>query len=161
MYSEGPWLMDEQKRSAPDLQYNVAPNPKPQDSAVEIWAFASQGAYVLFKDGSHHAEAWELLKFIDSKEGQGIEFLTFPGVCRGDITDLPFVQADLEETPQKEILLTSGPHARIEPVHPGWAEIWSILQPELEAVLLQKKGAQEALDTAAARAEEILAEYQA
>lgn len=158
MYLDGPWVVDQQKQSAPELQYDVAPVPKVEGINVNQYAFASQGAYTLFAKGKNHDAAWELMKFIASPEGQAVMFPTYCGVCRADVLSDPRVKQDIQKTPQKEMFIKAGATTRIEPAHPLWGEVWTVLSPALESVLLQKKGAKEALDTAAAQANQVLKE---
>ena len=103
--------------------------------------------------------AYEFIKFLTNPENQAAYTMltTYPAANK-KVTEVPEYQAFLEENPVAGVLLKQAEHVSSYPVDPTGGKILDELNIAAQAVELEGKSAQEALDEAQANAQVALDE---
>ena len=98
--------------------------------------------------------AYEFIKFLTNPENQAAYTMltTYPAANK-KVTEVPEYQAFLEENPVAGVLLKQAEHVSSYPVDPTGGKILDELNIAAQAVELEGKSAQEALDEAQANAQ--------
>ena len=98
--------------------------------------------------------AYEFIKFLTNAENQAAYTMltTYPAANK-TVTEVPEYQAFLEENPVAGVLLKQAEHVSSYPVDPTGGKILDELNIAAQAVELEGKSAQEALDEAQANAQ--------
>ncbi|MEQ8820529.1 MAG: ABC transporter substrate-binding protein [Sumerlaeia bacterium] len=102
--------------------------------------------------------AWEFMKFLASKE-KTAQWARETGYMpvRKSAAELPEMRAYMEENPNFANAFSSLERAEFEPAPIWWDNVRTIFQREVSAMLNQRKTAEEALESALAKAETIRA----
>jgi multiple sugar transport system substrate-binding protein len=127
-----------QETEVPTLKFKVSPIPP--DKAT----FASSWGQTIPKNAKHKEEAWEFIEYFCSPE-------VLPEVAKR----MPAVKAAPNHpawsAPELNPFWENANYCRTFPGIGEWAEIQQIMVEEVQAVMLNKKSADEAMDQAAKR----------
>lgn len=158
MYMAGAWFAGVLDDEFPDIEGKWATAPLPEGEAGCATTIAGD-ALVVFADGDNVEAAWEWVEFLGQPES--IAHWTYGS----EGTLLPPYQSMLDSpelVEAKPILegfaqaMSCGRGNIID--HPNWAQVDELLTEELGKAIYGEKTAAEALDDAAAEAEQILSE---
>jgi multiple sugar transport system substrate-binding protein len=166
MYSDANWwklmFFDTYNESHPgkDAQevFKVTGVPYSKDKFARTYVFGN----VVSAQSQHPEEAWKWAEFISAPRGEGQnsyigEYLTsFYGIIPSNLQDQQ-VTPGLQEPYSAAYVELLNEYGRIQPVFPGYLEIQHLLAGEIEKVYQTGKDPQQALNDAAAAADEILA----
>ena len=147
-----PFLSNQIKAEAPNLNYGVAPIPAGPNG--DRGTYGVTDSIVLFDNSKVKDEAWKFLDFLFTTE-QRTKFDKVEGflpVNKAEAADPFFADnADLK------VFASLLPNARFAPVIPGWEEIATVTSNALQKIYLGKGEIEPTLKDAAAKANEILA----
>ena len=105
--------------------------------------------------------AWEFIKFATDVERAAQWSLDTGYVAtRESCFETDLIKNYYEEVPQAKVAYEQIPYAKPELTTYNAAEIWRILNDNIQAAVVGDMTAKEALDTAQEQAEEVLSEYQ-
>jgi multiple sugar transport system substrate-binding protein len=133
MFLSGRWSTMTLWNAAKAPKWDVAPVPalKPELRTTRT----SAGAHAVAADSKHPAEAWELVKFLSSKEAY--EFLT----KSGDIIPAykPTANSDTFLQPGKDpangkVFLDAMSYAKFEPIGPNYPKVTDVLNAALGSI---------------------------
>ncbi|MFN8446660.1 MAG: ABC transporter substrate-binding protein [Caldilineaceae bacterium] len=150
MEATGNWVISDLQNYAPDLAYEIAPVPAPEGRSPITWS----GGFVLgIPRGAKHLEAsWNFLKYETGKDAQ-LGYCTRMNTIP---THKEASQGFADAHPEQKIFVDLLTATHIEPVIPEWEKAWDAhIQAEQEA-LYGRKSAQQALDEANAKVQEII-----
>jgi multiple sugar transport system substrate-binding protein len=151
MMITAPFLSNQIKKEAPDLQYGVAAIPAGPTGARGTYGVTD--SIVLFENSKVKDEAWKFLDFIFTTENR-IKFDKVEGflpVNAEEAKDPMFADnADLK------VFASLLPNARFAPVIPGWEEIADLTSSAVQKIYLGEAEIEPTLKDAAARANDIL-----
>lgn len=154
MVTNGSWMLKSLAES-PELHYGVAPLPHGRRRA----AIANGVAHAVAAASKHPGEAWELAVFLSSRPAQ--EALARSGtsipVLRSVATSPAYLEQGVGGAEAKRVFLDQMEYAEAIPFTPGFARWYDEVRKALDLVWIGKATPQEALASAAARADEILA----
>lgn len=148
---DGPWMYPIFAGQFPDFELNAAPVPAGEGGSVSV---VGGEDIVLTQSSDNKAAAAEFLRYLISEEAQ---------LAMAEVGQMP-VLADLGEG----LVDINGYYAQFaeqltnakpRPVTPAWPKIDAILQDEIRAAIRGEKSVQEALDSVAEQADELLAQY--
>lgn len=148
---DGPWMYPIFAGQYPDFELNAAQVPAGAGGSVSV---VGGEDIVLTQSSENKAAAAEFLRYLMSEEAQ----LAMAEV--GQMSTLKSVGPQLTAinsyyAPFVEQLATAKPR----PVTPAWAEMDAMVQEEVRAAIRGEKSVKDALDAAAAKADELLAQY--
>ncbi len=151
----GPWMLRKLPASAPDLHFEVTLMPRPSARKGTPASFAGAEALGIFRGSKEKAAALTLARFLIQEENAMPLYVetgnAFPAAAAAE-RDTYFVSH-----PRDKVFVEQLRFAVAPPVHPRWVEIEEILNAELEEAIYGKKTAEEALRSADARIEALLA----
>lgn len=160
MAMDGPYVMGSLKESAPELDgsWGVAHPIENNQFGTHIG-----GTYLsIFENSEHKEEAWQFIEFL-SREDNQIELYKTSGAAPAY---LPAIQNEEINEPDpyfgnekplpvfKEVVEQGRPN----PIVPEWQQIADILNNALEKAILEEATPKDALDEAAQKVNELLAE---
>lgn len=139
----------------PDLNafevLKCAPAPVQRKQATAIWL----SSWVMSPNTKHPAEAWELLKFITSKE---IELKWFQdNRVTSSRKDVSGVAPEILNDKFASVLASQLPYGKVEPQIKQWPEIMDTFTTSLQEAIVGMKEPDEALNEAHTRINAILA----
>jgi len=139
----------------PDLNafevLKCAPAPVQRKQATAIWL----SSWVMSPNTKHPAEAWELLKFITSKE---IELKWFKdNRVTSSRKDVSGVAPEILNDKFASVLASQLPYGKVEPQIKQWPEIMDTFTTSLQEAIVGMKDPDEALAEAHTRINAILA----
>lgn len=140
MYNNGRWMVPLFRRST--FKWDVMLMPKNKQRAQLL----TGSIFGVYKSARRQDESWELLKFINSKESQGLMTelgLLFPSrqsVAKSDT----FLKSRPPE--RNELFLKDVEVARVLPMHPRYPEMEKLVGIESDAVLNGEKPAKAAAE---------------
>ena len=139
----------------PDLNafevLKCAPAPVQRKQATAIWL----SSWVMSPNTKHPAEAWELLKFITSKE---IELKWFKdNRVTSSRKDVSGVAPEILNDKFASVLASQLPYGKVEPQIKQWPEIMDTFTTSLQEAIVGMKDPDEALKEAHTRINAILA----
>jgi multiple sugar transport system substrate-binding protein len=151
----GDWLLKRISREKPEFAFstNLIPGPDGIENSV---SFAG-GEYLCINSKSIHPElAFEFIKHVCSPENQ-IKF------CMQNKTPTPAstdasMDSDLLNQPNFETFIAQIKNSRMPPPHPQWVYIEAEIERAVEAVLYDSKTTEEAINDAAIKIRELIAE---
>lgn len=148
---DGPWMWPIFGSQYPDFELSAAQVPAGAGGSISV---VGGEDIVLTKSSKNKAAAAEFMRFLLSDWAQ-IEFSKI-----GQISVLTGVAPQLVElNAYYEQFLVQLETAKNRPATPAWSRIDTILQDEIRLAIRGEKSVQEALDSAATQADELLAEY--
>lgn len=151
----GPMINPEASQFSDELA--VAPMPYAEGSGLDKGpSLLSVWAWGISKSSDNQDAAWEVIKYITSPEVQkdmAVNHGNGPTVA-AIYQDPDFVQAN----PAAPDILAALSGGRSQPPHPKWSSVADILMEELTRAIIGDVTPQEALDSAAERANVVLAE---
>jgi ABC-type glycerol-3-phosphate transport system substrate-binding protein len=134
MTYDGPWIFYTASTLGKPFQpFDVAPFPaaKPGDKSVTI---SSIGAYVVFSQTKHPAEAARFVEFMGSPAGQQYRIgLLKPGVSPG-VVDQPIAKDTFAKWPALATTQRLNTEAVTYPVQAKWTRVVDALRSALEAI---------------------------
>lgn len=144
MYFSGSWEVPLYfEKTIKDFEYDVAPMPK----GVQRAAFFGGASYAVLKGSKHKEEAWELVKFMVSKDAlktRAIKEQVVPS--RISVAESESF-LHLEGPPEnRKVFLEAIEYGRTVPAVPCSREMESIIYNEISLVILGKKTAKEACE---------------
>ncbi len=151
----GAWLLKKIPAQAPTLRYGVSLVPKPAADRGTHASFAGGEILVSFGASKQKAAAWQLARFLASKDQAMKVALVNRAVqpaAKGAVDDPAYV-----ERPGERTLLEQLSSAVPTPNHPAWLDMESAIEDEVEQALYGKKSAAEAVRAASARIDQALA----
>jgi multiple sugar transport system substrate-binding protein len=151
MMITGPWFWGMLEEDVPDLNYELAPIPAHEQQVT----MAVTDNLVMFKSSQAKDAAWKFVEFFYDPELRLEWAKTF-----GMLPELKEVaESDyITESKQWSLLMSLLPDGKFVPLHPRWKAISEEIITGIQEAHLQTKTPQEALDDAATRVDEILAE---
>ncbi len=153
MVMTAPFLSNQIRDEAPDLQYGVAPIPAGEGGARGTYGVTD--SIIMFQNSQNKDEAFQFLDFL-FQTPQRVAFTVNEGflpVEKEEAADPHFVDdADLK------VFTSLLADARFAPVIAGWEEIADITTNALQSVYLGQAEPDAALKAAAERADAILAQ---
>lgn len=151
MMVAGSWLSTNIQNENPDLNYGVVTFANNENAASPIGG----GNIIMLKEDNRE-EAWELMKFLSSKENDKL-FCEDAGYI-SPRTDAVEESELWKNDPILSVYLQQLEVARARGPHPRWPEISSAIQFAVQDTLSGAATPEEALKTAAADVAEIIAE---
>jgi multiple sugar transport system substrate-binding protein len=148
---DGPWMYPIFASQYPDFELQAAQVPAGAGGSVSV---VGGEDIVLTQSSENKAAAAEFMRHLLSEEAQ----LAMAEVGQMSVLSSlgdGLVDINAYYAPFVEQLATAKPR----PATPAWSKIDSILQDEIRAAIAGDKSVQEALDSAAAQADELLAQY--
>ena len=151
MMITAPFLSNQIKEEAPDLEYGIVPIPAGPDG--DRGTYGVTDSIIMFSNSDNKDEAWKFMDFLFT-QGPRSEFTQGEGF-------LPVNAAVSEEdafTQNEDLKAFAAvlPDARFAPVITGWEEIADATSAALQRVYLGEATPEEALTAAAAEADRIL-----
>lgn len=143
-----PTLSQQIRTEAPQLRYGIAALPKATTAAT----FATTDSIVLFKNSRRKDLAWQFLEHLFSKD-QRVAFTRGENLLpttKAEAADPAFADADTQA------FVALLPSARFAPVVSGWEDTAKAVTNALQSVYLGQAQPQQALQQAAAEANEAL-----
>ncbi len=148
---DGPWMWPIFGSQYPDFELHAAQVPAGAGGSISV---VGGEDIVLTQSSKNKAAAAEFMRFLLSDWAQ-IEFSKI-----GQISVLTEVAPQLIElNAYYEQFLVQLETAKNRPATPAWSRIDTLLQDEIRLAIRGEKSVKEALDTAAAQADELLADY--
>lgn len=152
MMITAPFLSNQIKEEAPDLQYGV--------TAIPAGPTGDRGTYgvtdsiILFENSQNKDTAWKFLDYIFTTEKR-VEFDANEGFLpvNAEEAKMPMFADNADLKAFAELL----PHARFAPVIAGWEEIASVTSNALQRIYLGEGEIKAELDAAAAEIDGIIA----
>ena len=152
MMITAPFLSNQIKEEAPDLQYGVTAIPAGPDG--DRGTYGVTDSIILFENSENKEAAWKFLDYIFTTDKRA-EFDENEGFLPVNVEEsaLPLFadNADLKE------FTGLLPDARFAPVIPGWEEIAAVTSNALQKIYLGEGEIQPTLDAAAAEIDGIIA----
>ncbi|MEE9441786.1 MAG: extracellular solute-binding protein [candidate division Zixibacteria bacterium] len=151
----GDWLLKRIAREKPDFAFSTNLIPGPVDTRNST-SFAG-GEYLCINSKSAHPElAFEFIKHVCSPENQ-IEF------CIQNKTPTPASVDAAQDSlllgqPHFEAFIAQIENSRMPPPHPQWVYIEAEIEKAVEAVLYDSKTTEDAMNNAARKIRELIAE---
>ena len=128
-----------------------APVPVQKERATAIWL----SSWVMSPNSKHPAEAWELLKFITSKE---IELKWFiDNRVTSSRKDVSGVAPEILNDKFAKVIASQLPYGKVEPQIKQWPEIMDTFTTSLQEAIVGMKSPEQALSEAHERINAILA----
>ena len=151
MMITGPWFWGMIEKDVPDLNYQLAPIPAHKQQVT----MAVTDNLVMFESCADKDAAWEFIEFFYDPELRLEWAETF-----GMLPELKEVAQSeyITSSEQWSLLMSLLPDAKFVPLHPRWKAISDEIIVAMQEAQLQTKTPQQALDDAAGRVNEILAE---
>jgi multiple sugar transport system substrate-binding protein len=150
----GPWLLRSLPETAPALDFDVAPMPRPAAGKGTPASFLGAEVLGIFRTSANPPGAMRLARFLVRDRNAMPLFVAtgnaFPAAVSAE-ADSYFVFH-----PRDRVFLTQIETAVSPPLHPRWVDIEEVLNGELEAAIYGKKSPEEALRSADRRISEIL-----
>ncbi|MBO3758702.1 sugar ABC transporter substrate-binding protein [Ciceribacter sp. L1K22] len=137
---------------------NVGVEVQPKGSSGKRTGWSGHHGFSVTENCANKEAAASLVWFLTNEDSQKLESSAGPLPTRSAVWDWVIEQA-LNDPYKKEVLIAfqqAAQHAFPVPQTPSWIEISNAVYPELQAAILGDKTSKEALDTAAAKATEIL-----
>ncbi|MEW6555833.1 MAG: sugar ABC transporter substrate-binding protein [Elusimicrobiota bacterium] len=157
MCTYGRWMCM-QFRHIKDFKWDIAPLPYNKKRAATLFVVC----YGIANESKHKEEAWQLIKYLMSKEGQelvaeaGHAIPSLKSVAKSD----RFLKAKVITQPiDAKVYLDSIKYAQPTPTNPYWVEINELLGREIDWVWQGKKPAKEVLETIQPQIENLLSKY--
>jgi len=155
MAIDGPWILEEMPRRAPDIDYRLIPIPTPTSGVPAT--FASVGVWSVFRTSKHPKEAAQFLRFLTEGDYQKDRIFAGKTSPSRVAYQRPEVREYLEKDPRHAEFVAVMDQAIATPKSPYLAEILATaLRAEMEAALLGIKPVPEALETAQKKALSII-----
>lgn len=150
MIIEGPWFPPSFAGMFPDMRYGMALMPAGEGGAISV---VGGEDIVMFQQSQHKEAAAEFIRFMLSAESQlnMAEAGQMPVLSSADVET-----AALEQHPYFGIFLEQLQTSRARTPHPAWPQMEEILTTTSAAIISGQRGAQEALDEAAAQMDALL-----
>lgn len=151
MTTTGPWFFAEIKQDNPDLKYAVAPYPVGKQAAT----LATTDHIVMMKSAKNKQAAWKWIDYVTNKQHseEWNKFIGFIPYRKSGLSDPTFTS-----DPNFKVLLDETKHAHTYPTLPEWPQVDNLIANAVQAALAGKKQPKEALDDAAKKVDEILAQ---
>lgn len=148
---DGPWMWSIFETQYPDFELHAAQVPAGAGGSISV---VGGEDIVLTKASDNKAAAAEFMRFLLSDWAQ-LEFAKI-----GQMSVLKDLGPQLTEiNAYYEQFVEQLETAKNRPATPAWSQIDAVLQDEIRAAMRGAKSVEEALDEAAAQADELLAEY--
>ena len=148
---DGPWMWSIFDTQYPDFELHAAQVPAGAGGSISV---VGGEDVVLTKASENKAAAAEFMRFLLSDWAQ-LEFAKI-----GQMSVLKDLGPQLTEiNAYYEQFLIQLETAKNRPATPAWSQIDAVLQDEVRAAIRGEKSVEEALDEAAAQADDLLAEY--
>jgi multiple sugar transport system substrate-binding protein len=151
----GAWLLKKIPAQAPALRYGVSLVPMPAADRGRHASFAGGEILVSFNASKQKAAAWQLARFLASKEQAMKVALANHSVqpaARSAVDDPAYV-----ERPGERKLLEQLASAVPTPNHPDWLDMEQAIEEEVEQALYGKKSAAAAVHAASLRIDQVIA----
>ena len=134
MIIDGPWIFYEIANSENGFDLGLAPMPTAV-AGGQSGNVATAGAYVVYAQSDHPAEAARFVEFLASPEAQQyrVEALK-PGVSP-DVVNAESAQTTFETWPELKTAQLLLDQSTIYPIHPEWTRVYDALLPAIEAIL--------------------------
>jgi multiple sugar transport system substrate-binding protein len=151
MTTTGPWFFAEIKKEKPDLAYAVAPYPVGKQGGT----LATTDHIVMLKTAKDKKASWKWIDYVtDKKHSQ--EWNQYIGF-------IPYRKSGLEDPnfttdPNFKVLINEAKNGHAYPTLPEWPQIDNLIANAVQQALAGKKQPKEALDDAAKKVDEILAQ---
>jgi multiple sugar transport system substrate-binding protein len=151
MMITAPFLSNQIKEEAPDLDYGVAAIPAGPDG--ERGTYGVTDSIIMFENSQNKETAWEFLDFIFTAEWRQ-KFTSGEGFLpvNREVAQMP----EFTENEDLKAFTDLLPDARFAPVIPGWEEIAQITSDALQRIYLGEGEVEATLDAAAAEIDSIL-----
>jgi multiple sugar transport system substrate-binding protein len=151
MTTTGPMFFADIKKDKPGLPYKVAPYPVGKVAAN----LATTDHIVMLKSAKNKKAAWEWIDYVtNAKNSQDWnKFIGFIPYRKSGLNDSAFSQ-----DPNFKVLMDEAKNGRAYPTMPEWPQIDDQISQAVNAALAGKKTPKEALDDAAAKVNDILAQ---
>lgn len=152
MMINGPWCIVPMKNEVPDLNWRVALLP---GRAKQASAMGGLNIGII-KDSPNADAAWEFIEWLYNQERVAEFWHTF-----GTLPLMPAIAESApywQDDPVFEVLLEQMKYASPRGPHPRWPEISAAIYTAMQEALTGVKSAEEALENAAARVDDILAQ---
>ncbi|MBL0385068.1 extracellular solute-binding protein [Tumebacillus sp. ITR2] len=151
MTTTGPWFFSEIKRDKPDLPFAVAPYPVGKQAAT----LATTDHIVMLKSAKNKQACWKWIDFVTNPQNSQAWNQT--------IGFIPYRKSGLAalantSDPNFKVLLNEVQNAHAYPTLPDWPQIDDEIANAVQTALAGKKAPKEALDDAAKKVDEILAQ---
>ncbi len=110
----GPWMVATSNRLAPNLMFDVAPIPVPDDYHGPVYTFGDYKNISIFSNTKHPRESWEFVKFLLTAEHDALLLsITDQMPVRGDLLTNPVFAAYFRDKPimvkfAKQAVFTRG-----------------------------------------------------
>lgn len=139
----GAWLFKTIPADAPDLDYGVAPFPRPDDAAGPGRSFGGGELLVVFRTSKHPAEALRLARFLARADNALALARTAKSVqpAAAGLEDDPYFR----ENPRERVFLEQLSHAVFPPNISRWTEVEGIMESWVEKALYGQVGPEAAL----------------
>lgn len=143
MYMTGPWDI-QLLRQRKDLQWDVAPLPKKKQRATLL----GTENYAIWAGTKHPQEAWELFRFLLSKEAQMLMAERLEKMpSRLSVLQGPYLQAKTDYN--RRVFVEALEYARQPENIPEWSQVKDLIQNELDLIWIGKKSVAAGLQEAA------------
>lgn len=144
----GSWLVSNIRQANPDLNYDVVLFPTYKNAASPIG-----GANIMMMKEDHKEAAWELMKFLSTKENS-MKYSESAGHISARKDSVAESEV-LTNDPILSVYVNQLGEARARGPHPRWPEISGIIQFAYQDILSGASTVDDALDKAATEIEEI------
>ncbi len=131
----GPWTIAYlEKNKPPELEYNFAPVPVPDDFSGEVYTYGDPKNIAIFSSTKHKKEAWEFVKFLVTEEAD----LLLLEICnqlpiRGDLLENEKFVNYFERNPKMKPFAYQVSRIRGVDEAPEMKEIFDAISREFEA----------------------------
>lgn len=151
MTTTGPWFFAEIKKNQPNLPYAVAPYPIGKQAA----SLATTDHIVMMKTAKNKQNAWKWIDYVTNKEHaqEWSKFIGFNPYRKSGLNDPNFTT-----DPNFKVLIDEAQNAKSYPTLPEWPQIDDAIANAVQEALAGKKSPKEALDHAAKKVNDILAQ---
>ncbi len=135
----GPWNISWLQENAPDMEYDYAPLPVPDDHEGPPYTYGDFKNIVIFSDTRHPDEAWEFLQFLVTKQAdlRLMELTKQIPVRRDLLTDSTFADF-FERQPLVVPFAEQAPYTRGVDAVPSFQEILDAIAQEFEAAAVYR-----------------------
>ncbi|WP_202078838.1 extracellular solute-binding protein [Caldalkalibacillus salinus] len=151
MTTQGPWLPKFIRDEAPDMDYGIAPYPQNKVPAN----LGTADHIVMSANANNKPLAWDFIDFFTNEEND-LKWAEFQGF-------IPYRKANLEQTDMKDdpdfaVFFDVAHEAISYPTLPEWPQIDQAIAEAMQQALMGTKTPQQALDEAAEKVNDLLAE---
>lgn len=155
MIFDGPWNLPQYKETLKNINWAIAPLP---EGPVKKATNAGGEFLVIFKQSQYPEEAWKFVKWVYSPEVQAFWSMKSGYLpVRRSVLDIPEFQKYLDEHPNFKVYVEQMEYAQSRrPLDYNAMQVDRLLSEAIEEATIGNKKADEALNKAARKANELL-----